>query len=194
MFAGRAFPVTTYYLEDAFQVTDFEFPPTSQCIASQKGRSRDRDGGRGSAAGVTAAQEKQARKIAIENLRRGKQYSERTLHNLEIVEESVVNTDLILKLVLHIMASANSNGGQQVPGQQQKKHLPPHQQQPLPAAPNASQSGGEGAILIFVPGLANIQGRLLHTLRGLCSSAILYTGNTEIYTFIFPCIHLYRRD
>jgi HrpA-like RNA helicase len=134
---GRTFPVTSYYLEDAFQHTGFEFAPTSPCLASQKGR----DKGRKAPSAAAMAEEKRLRRYFLESLRQGKKYSEKTVSNLEVVEESVVNADLILKLVLHIVATDRSA---------------------VVGKGSESDSNGDaaalGAILIFVPGLANIQG------------------------------------
>jgi hypothetical protein len=84
----------------------------------------------------------------IETLRQGKKYSEKTIGNLELVDESIVNADLIVKLAQHIIASEET-------GKSQNTKV-------AAAAAEAAQSPDFlGAILIFVPGLANIQGRLL---------------------------------
>jgi hypothetical protein len=84
----------------------------------------------------------------IETLRQGKKYSEKTIGNLELVDESIVNADLIVKLTQHIIASDEA-------GKAQAKKAKDA------ATPDAAPAPEFlGAILIFVPGLANIQGKL----------------------------------
>ena len=125
--------MSNYYLEDAFQVTDFEFAPTSPCIAAPK---KPRRGMGKTPSAALMAEEKRLKRIYMETLRRGRKYSEKTVSALEAVDESIVNCDLILKLVLHIIATST-----------------------VPAAAVESESGG--AILIFVSGISQIQGAYL---------------------------------
>lgn len=135
-FVGRAFPVTDFYLEDAMQVTRYEYPANSQCIArSGKGGG----GGRKPATGASPVDDKAAKRIYLETLRRDKKYHEKVISNVELADESVINTDLIQKLVLHLVATTSA----------------PH------GGPAGEPTEPDGAILIFVPGLANIQGKLL---------------------------------
>lgn len=136
---GRTFPVTNYFLEDAFQATNFEFAANSQCISKGPGRGAKKTA-------PSPVDDKAAKRLFIDALRKGKKYSEKTLTNLDIVDESVINTELILKLVLHIIATTSSAAGK---GKGPKGSTDG-------AAPVEGEA--EGAILIFVPGLANIQG------------------------------------
>lgn len=135
---GRTFPVTKYFLEDAFQATNFEFAANSQCISKGPGRGAKKTV-------ASPVDDKAAKRLFIDALRKGKKYSEKTLTSLDIVDESVINTELILKLVLHIIANTSTTG---------------KGKGPKGAADGAAPVEGEaeGAILIFVPGLANIQG------------------------------------
>ena len=122
--------MTNYYLEDAFQVTDFEFAPTSPCIAAPK---KPRGGMGKTPSAAVLAEEKRLKRIYMETLRRSRKYSEKTISALEAVDESIVNCDLILKLVLHIIATSTVHAA-------------------------AVESESAGAILIFVSGISQIQG------------------------------------
>ena len=81
---GRTFPVTNYFLEDAFQATNFEFAVNSQCISKGPGRGAKK-------AVASPVDDKAAKRLFIDALRKGKKYSEKTLTNLDIVDESVIN-------------------------------------------------------------------------------------------------------
>ena len=138
---GRTFPVSCFYLEDAFQVTDFELSPTSPCLASQQKKGSERGGKKGSGSGGGAAvqaEEKRLRRYYLETLRQSRKYTEKTIANLEAVDESIVNAELIVKLVVHIMSTESIA--------------------PAASVVDVGVQENLGAILIFVPGLANIQG------------------------------------
>ncbi len=146
---GRTFPVTNYFLEDAFQVTNFEFAANSPCLANAKGKDRN-----AKKTGANGLDDKAAKRQFIDTLRKSKHYSEKTLTNIDVVDESVINTDLILKLVLHIMTTTSAGAQQKARGNGGAKGGPVGE-----AA--AVEGEAEGAILIFVPGLANIQGEFI---------------------------------
>lgn len=137
--------MTNYFLEDAFQATNFEFAANSPCIANTKGKDRNTK-----KTGASGLDDKAAKRLFIENLRKSKHYSEKTLTNIDLVDESVINTDLILKLVLHIIATTSAAA-------QKPRGRGGASGDSSGAA--AAEGEAEGAILIFVPGLANIQGK-----------------------------------
>jgi HrpA-like RNA helicase len=154
---GRAFPVTSFFLEDALEQTGFLISPTSDCI--YRPNNRNSGGGGGGGGGNTRNEnERQSKKqIEVERMRRlhalrkqltGK-CSEDTIRSLEIVDEAIVNKDLIISLVVHIVRTCEA-----------------------------------GAILIFVPGLAEIRDitELLRESREL--SAV--TANQGEVLKIFP--------
>ena len=137
--------MTNYFLEDAFQATNFEFPANSPCLANAKGKDRN-----AKKTGASGLDDKAAKRLFLDTLRKSKHYSEKTLTNIDVVDESVINTDLILKLVLHIIATTSA-GAQKGRGNGAAKSGDAGTAAPM-------DGEAEGAILIFVPGLANIQG------------------------------------
>lgn len=169
MLLGRAFPVTDLYLEDAFLATHYEYPANSQCIARTGksgggGRGGKSSGGGGGGGGSSpAVDDKVAKRLYLETLRREKKFPEKVISNVELADEAVINTDLIQKLVLHLVATTSAPRGGAV-GE--------------PTEP-------DGAILIFVPGLANIQG----TYTDLAFFQILYIFNIFPFKFILYSIY-----
>ncbi len=96
---GRSFPITSYYLEDILQQTNFKIESTSDCV-------------------YNASKISNIAMVAKEPLDRGTRwrritdslshrYPVNVLKSLEIVDESILNIDLIKQLLLHIMSSSS---------------------------------------------------------------------------------------
>jgi ATP-dependent RNA helicase DHX57 len=133
---GRAFPVNDFYLEDVLEQTGFEIDAGSDYAIKSSSKSSSKQGA--SKGQAQSANEKEYRKTLAEkhqreqhiaNLRKQKKYSDKTLNSLLIADESIVNLDLIQKLVVHILTLDNT----------------------------VVSGDNVGAILIFVPGLADIR-------------------------------------
>ena len=113
---GRAFPVTTFFLEDALEQTRFKVLPSSDCVfKSPPGPLQ-----------AQALKDRQKRWTALQQTLGGgvskAKVSQETMRSLEIVDEAIINKDLIRVLVEHIHTTLEA-----------------------------------GAILVFVPGLADIR-------------------------------------
>lgn len=135
---GRAFPVNDFYLEDVLEQTNSEVTANSDCAIKTAKQSTTGKQGEKSNGGAPGASEKEYRKTLkekhmkeehIASLRKLKKYSDKTLKSLAIVDESVINLELIQKLVVHILTLDNT----------------------------VVSGDNVGAILIFVPGLADIR-------------------------------------
>lgn len=133
---GRAFPVNDFYLEDVLEQTKHEIVANSDyAIKAPKKASVKQDKSNGQGRGMDEKEyrktlsERNLKEQHIDSLRTLKKYSVQTLDSLKIVDESVINLELIQKLVVHILTLDNT----------------------IVAGDNV------GAILIFVPGLADIR-------------------------------------
>lgn len=93
---GRAFPVTTYYLEDALQHTGFVIDAKSDCVYKPSPASKDN-----AAKKKLESEERAKRWRAIEAKFKGK-CSKETLTSLEIVDETILNKELIRSLCVHL--------------------------------------------------------------------------------------------
>lgn len=133
---GRAFPVNDFYLEDVLEQTKHEIVASSDyAIKAPKKATGKQDKSKGQDRDMD---EKDYRKTLLERnlkeqhiatLRKLKKYSDKTLNSLMIADESIINLDLIQKLVMHILTLDNT----------------------------VVSGDNVGAILIFVPGLADIR-------------------------------------
>ena len=119
---GRAFPVTTFFLEDALEQTGHRILPSSDCVFKVP---------RGAPNSAELLKERQKRWTVLQQTLGGggggksaasKKCSIETLKSLEIVDEAIINKELVRALVEHIHLTCEA-----------------------------------GAILIFVPGLADIR-------------------------------------
>ena len=157
---GRAFPVTTYYLEDALEHTGYEIRAGSDCAykaprgSSSGGGASYAAGGGYKGSGGTKAKEKSPDQLrremlqAVDELQKKRKLSLRTVQSLSTVDESIINLELIQALVLHLMAEGKkicaSAGGSSSDG----------------GGKGRNKDGGSqqaAAILIFVPGLGDIR-------------------------------------
>ncbi len=114
---GRAFPVTTFFLEDALALTGFVPKPGSDCIFKPKSfRKSDEQAGQQSEAQKRAIWSKRITTTLTGT------FSHSVVQTLLTIDESVVNTALIAQLVSRICSDPQ-----------------------------------EGAVLVFVPGIAEIR-------------------------------------
>jgi len=95
---GRAFPVTTYFLEDAYELTKFKIDAKSECIYKPDGKDKDKDPQAKKKAEMERTQRLQTFRRTLNT-----KYTEQTIRNLEIVDESMINKDLIVSLVANIL-------------------------------------------------------------------------------------------
>lgn len=128
---GRTFPVSSYFLEDALEHTGFDVscarnPDILQRSGGKgKGKGSRKSGGDDSKLYCGLLTEKDyisRRMVSINGMRTQRKYSPMVLSGLEMLNESVVNVELIVALVIRIMS--------------RDEH---------------------GALLIFVPGFADIK-------------------------------------
>lgn len=134
---GRAFPVNDFYLEDVLDQLGYEIPAGSDCaLKTPKGQAAGKQGkSKGQAQGMDEKDyrktltERNLKEQHIDKLKKLKKYNDTTLKSLAVVDESVINLELIQKLVVHIISQDNT----------------------------VVSGDNVGAILIFVPGLADIR-------------------------------------
>jgi HrpA-like RNA helicase len=103
---GRAFPVTTFFLEDAFEQTGYVVPPTSDCI--YKPNSRDRDRNNSDRQARNKAETDRVRRLQTLRKQLSGKCSEDTIRSLELVDEAIINKELIVALVSHIVRSCEA--------------------------------------------------------------------------------------
>lgn len=133
---GRAFPVNDFYLEDVLEQMKYEIVADSDyALKAPKKASEKQDKSKGQSRDMNEKEyrkklsEKHLKEQHIATLRKQKKYSDKTLNSLMIVDETIINLDLIQRLVIHILTLDNT----------------------------IISGDNVGAILIFVPGLADIR-------------------------------------
>ncbi|CAE8666397.1 unnamed protein product, partial [Polarella glacialis] len=95
---GRTFPVKTFYLEDALQVTRHVMDPTAEwCIGGGKGKGKGKGKDSGDANDLDAAKREDLSQAAVRQ-RYGK-YGDRVQAALSRVEQDEVNYDLLVQLL-----------------------------------------------------------------------------------------------
>lgn len=134
---GRAFPVKSFYLEDAIESTKCELDPRSDYARKDNGKGKrggaatssetsnvklhlkggGKHGNEEATAKMAAYQDQEATKAILESMTyidaTGKEitYSPATISTLEIMDTSKINYDLIIELVKYIVTTNQHAGG-----------------------------------------------------------------------------------
>ena len=101
---GRAFPVTTFFLEDVLQQTKYRISPSSDCVFNIRNAGSDDPIKR------KHIMTERNRRWALLQQSLGNNCSAETMKSLEIVDESILNKDLVRTLIVHIATTCEAGG------------------------------------------------------------------------------------
>jgi ATP-dependent RNA helicase DHX57 len=149
---GFTHPVTDLFLDDVLQMTGFAVGKASKWARKKVGGSGEKGGGGGGGKGKGVGRRDEGggdgEEVPGGSGGGGGAYSEQTLASLQCIDESLLNTDLVESLVVHIMrtgAQQGAGGGGGGKG-------------------GGGKADGGGAILVFASGAEEIN-RVVRTLQ-----------------------------
>jgi HrpA-like RNA helicase len=170
---GRTFPVTRLFLEDVVEISGYECRVGSEFArkASKGGKGGgdkggEKKGGSALTEKLGVSTEQWMDRIGVEGVQQalGKKYSKRTADSLHKMSHSMINTEMLVALLCHIA----------------------RQLEIVEANKSTDDKSKQGAVLVFLPGLAEITDLIKamqdNPLLGQTSKYLLYPLHSALST------------